>query len=409
MQVALGVTGGVAAYKAVELVRQLQQDSLEVQVVMTDAACEFVRPLTFAALTGRRVITGLFGDQDGAGANIESAIEHIAVAQRIDLLVVAPATADALAKFANGAASDFLTTLYLATKAPVIIAPAMNVNMWEHEATRKNVKTLRERGVHVVEPDEGYLACGMMGAGRLAATSAIAQKVREVLGLRHDLEDETVLVTAGPTRERIDPVRYLTNCSSGKMGYALAEAACRRGARVVLVSGPVNLDPPGRAEWVPVQSAEDMQAAVESRAPEATIVLMAAAVADYRPAIPQDLKIKRGTGRLTLELEPNPDILALLGRDKGSRVLVGFAAETDHLAENAKQKLASKGADLIVGNDVSKAGAGFDVDTNVATLFFHDGRENALPQMTKHELADRILDSALELRKACSRAGHGAR
>ena len=240
MQVALGVTGGVAAYKAVELVRQLQQDSLEVQVVMTDAACEFVRPLTFAALTGRRVITGLFGDQDGAGANIESAIEHIAVAQRIDLLVVAPATADALAKFANGAASDFLTTLYLATKAPVIIAPAMNVNMWEHEATRKNVKTLRERGVHVVEPDEGYLACGMMGAGRLAATSAIAQKVREVLGLRHDLEDETVLVTAGPTRERIDRVRYLTNRSSGKMGYALAEAACRRGARVVLVSGPVN-------------------------------------------------------------------------------------------------------------------------------------------------------------------------
>ena len=231
MQVALGVTGGVAAYKAVELVRQLQQDSLEVQVVMTDAACEFVRPLTFAALTGRRVITGLFGDQDGAGANIESAIEHIAVAQRIDLLVVAPATADALAKFANGAASDFLTTLYLATKAPVIIAPAMNVNMWEHEATRKNVKTLRERGVHVVEPDEGYLACGMMGAGRLAATSAIAQKVREVLGLRHDLEDETVLVTAGPTRERIDPVRYLTNRSSGKMGYALAEAASPRGAR----------------------------------------------------------------------------------------------------------------------------------------------------------------------------------
>jgi phosphopantothenoylcysteine decarboxylase/phosphopantothenate--cysteine ligase len=409
MRVALAITGGVAAYKAAELVRQLQQDGLEVQVVMTDAACEFVRPLTFAALTGRKVITGLFGEQGGAGANIESAIEHIAVAQRIDLLVVAPATADALAKFANGAGGDFLSTLYLATRAPVIVAPAMNGNMWEHQATRTNVQVLRERGVHVVEPDEGYLACGMTGAGRLAATTTIARKVREVLGLRHDLEGESVLVTAGPTRELIDPVRYLTNRSSGKMGYAVAEAACRRGARVVLVSGPVNLFPPERAEWIPVQTAEDMQLAVESRSAEATIIVMAAAVADYRPVAPQDLKIKRGTGRLTIELEPNPDILASLGREKGTRVLVGFAAETDHLAENAKQKLESKGADMIVGNDVSKAGAGFDVDTNVATFFFRDGREDALPQMTKQELADRILDGALDLRKAGSRAGHGAR
>ncbi|HEY6467731.1 MAG TPA: bifunctional phosphopantothenoylcysteine decarboxylase/phosphopantothenate--cysteine ligase CoaBC, partial [Candidatus Acidoferrales bacterium] len=243
MKIALGVTGGVAAYKAAELVRRLQDEGLDVQVVMTRAAQEFITPLTFAALTGKRVITEMFGADSAAPANVESAIEHMAVAQRIDLLLVAPATADVLSKFAHGAADDFLSTLYIATKAPIVVAPAMNVNMWEHPATQENLATLRARGVHVVDPDEGYLACGMTGAGRLAATESIVKKVTDVLGLRKDLVGETVLITAGPTREDLDPVRFLTNRSSGKMGYALAEAAIRRGARTILVSGPVELDP----------------------------------------------------------------------------------------------------------------------------------------------------------------------
>src|SRR5450432_3592155 len=257
MKIALGVTGGVAAYKAAELVRRLQQEKLDVQVVMTRSAQEFITPLTFAALTGQKVITDMFSAAGSAPANVESAIEHIAVAQRIDLLLVAPATADVLGKFAHGIAEDFLGTLYLATKAPVVVAPAMNVNMWEHPATQANLATLRARGVHVVDPDEGYLACGMIGAGRLAGTEAIAQKVFEVLGLRRDLAGKTVLVTAGPTREAIDPVRYLTNRSSGKMGYAVAEAAVRRGARVVLVSGPTELKIPEAADWIPVSTAEE--------------------------------------------------------------------------------------------------------------------------------------------------------
>src|SRR6202142_3844406 len=251
MKIALGVTGGVAAYKAAELVRRLKQEKLDVQVVMTRAAQEFITPLTFAALTGQKVITEIFSAENAAPANVESAIEHIAVAQRIDLLLVAPATADILAHFAQGIATNFLSTLYLATKAPVIVAPAMNVNMWEHPATQENLQKLRARGVHVVDPDEGYLACGLTGAGRLAATETIVEKVRSVLGLRRDLAGQTVLVTAGPTRENIDPVRFLTNRSSGKMGYALAEAAVRRGARVVLVSGPVNLQVPEGVDWIP--------------------------------------------------------------------------------------------------------------------------------------------------------------
>ncbi len=258
MRIALGVTGGVAAYKAAELVRRLQQEKLDVQVVMTRAAQEFVTPLTFAALTGQKVITDLFSVAGAAPANVESAIEHIAVAQRIDLLLVAPATADILGKFAHGIAEDFLSTLYLATKAPVVVAPAMNVNMWDHPATQENLQALRARGVHVIDPDEGYLACGMTGAGRLAATEAIAKKVCEVLGLRHDFAGQTVLVSAGPTCEDIDPVRFLTNRSSGKMGYALAEAAHRRGAHVVLVSGPTELQIPEGVDWIPVRATEQM-------------------------------------------------------------------------------------------------------------------------------------------------------
>lgn len=403
MKIALGVTGGVAAYKAAELVRRLQQEKLDVQVVMTHSAQEFITPLTFAALTGKKVITEMFGAGGAEAANVESAIEHIAVAQRIDLLLVAPATADILAHFAQGIARDFLSTLYLATKAPVVVAPAMNVNMWEHPATQENLQKLRARGVHVVDPDEGYLACGMTGAGRLAATDAIAEKVCFVLGLRRDLEGQSILVTAGPTREDLDPVRFLTNRSSGKMGYALAEAAARRGAHVVLVSGPTDLAAPDGVDWVPVRSTEEMRNAVRERAADANVVIMAAAVADYRPAAAQSQKLKRGDGGLTLELEPTPDILAELGRDlvqqSGRRVLVGFAAETDRLADNARGKLARKGADMIVANDVTQEGAGFDADTNIVTLFLRDGRELPLPKLTKFEVANRILDRVLEIQK----------
>ncbi len=408
MKVALGVTGGVAAYKAAELVRRLQQEKLEVQVVMTASAQQFVAPLTFAALTGQKVITQMFGEAAGESANVESAIEHISVAQRIDLLVIAPATANILAKLAHGVADDFLATLYLATTAPVVVAPAMNVNMWEHSATQENLATLRARGVHVVEPDEGYLACGMTGAGRLAGVETIAQKVCEVLGIRHDLAGETVLVTAGPTCEDLDPARYLTNRSSGKMGYAMAEAAVRRGARVILVSGPVALTPPAEAEFVPVRTAEEMRRAVLERVREASVVIGAAAVADFRPVVRQTNKIKRGTGRLTLELEPTPDILADAAREKGGRIVVGFAAETDHMAEHAREKLAAKRVDLIVANDVTQEGAGFDTETNVVTLFSRDGRETSLPRMRKLDVARRILDEVLRLRHAAAPAGAAA-
>jgi len=403
MKVALGVTGGVAAYKAAELVRRLQQEKLDVQVVMTRAAQEFITPLTFAALTGQKVITDMFSAAGAAPANVESAIEHIAVAQRIDLFLIAPATADILGKFAHGIAEDFLTTLYLATKAPVVVAPAMNVNMWEHPATQENLATLRARGVHVVDPDEGYLACGMTGSGRLASTETIAKKVCDVLGLRHDLAGQTVLVTAGPTCEDIDPVRFLTNRSSGKMGYAVAEAAHRRGARVILVSGPTDMKVPEGIDWVPVRATEEMRRAVLDRARGANMVIMAAAVADYRPAAAHEKKLKRGEGSFTLELEPTPDILAELGHavpgEKG-RVLVGFAAETDRVPENARGKLARKGADMIVANDVTQEGAGFDTDTNIVTFYLRDGREIPLPKMTKFDVANRILDQILEIQKS---------
>lgn len=395
MKVALGVTGGVAAYKAAELVRRLQQERLDVQVIMTRAAREFVTPLTFAAITGKKVITEMFGAEDAAPANVESAIEHIAVAQRIDLLLVAPATADILAQFARGIAGNFVSTLYLATKAPVVVAPAMNVNMWEHPATQENLAILRARGVHVVDPDEGYLACGMTGAGRLAATETIARRVCEVLGLRKDFTGQTILVTAGPTCEDLDPVRFLTNRSSGKMGYALAETAIRRGAHVVLVSGPTDLHPPEGADWVPVRTAGEMRRAVQEHAAEANVVIMAAAVADYRPVTASPTKIKRSGERILLELEPTPDILGELSPAQGPRVLIGFAAETDRVAENARAKLARKGADMIVANDVTQKDAGFDTDTNIVTLFFRDGREIALPKLTKSEVAQRILDHVL--------------
>ena len=400
MRVALGVCGGVAAYKAAELVRRLQQETIEVQVVMTASAREFITPLTFAALTGQKVITGMFEGEAGAGgANLESAIEHIAVAQRIDLLVVAPATANIIAKMARGIADDFLTTLYLATTAPVVVAPAMNVNMWGHAATQENLDLLRARGVHVVEPEEGYLACGMVGAGRLAGVEAIARAVFERLEIRRDLEGETVLVTAGPTREDLDPVRYITNRSSGRMGYAVAEAAARRGARVVLVSGPVELEPPAGTELVSVRTAAQMHQAVLEHLSRASVVVMTAAVSDYRPVTAQPKKMKRGNGRVSIDLEATADILADVGRNKGERIVVGFAAETDKVAQNARAKLESKFADIIVANDVTAPGAGFDHDTNVVTLYSRGG-EQALPRMPKIDVAHRILDQVLELRSA---------
>ncbi len=311
MKIALGVTGGIAAYKAAEIVRLLQERGVRVQVVMTDSAQEFVRPLTFAALSGEKVITGLFSAGDEQ-PNLDSAVEHIAVAQSIDALLVAPATADTVAKFAQGIANDFLSTLYLATKAPVIVAPAMNVNMWEHPATRTNLEVLRQRGVLIVEPDSGYLACGMVGAGRLAEPEHIVAATLERLGVSQDLAGETVLVTAGPTHEPVDPVRYIGNRSSGKMGYALAEAALRRGAKVILVSGPTALTPPSAAETIFVETAQQMRTAVLDRWERASIIIMAAAVGDYHVKNAAPEKIKRA-GPIELLLEPNPDILADLG------------------------------------------------------------------------------------------------
>ncbi len=397
MKVALGVSGGIAAYKAAEIVRLLQDRGVRVQVIMTRAACEFVQPLTFAALSGEKVITDLFGE-GAQQPNIEAAVEHIAVAQAIDALLVAPATADIIGKFAQGIANDFLTTLYLATTAPVVVAPAMNVNMWEHPATQANVETLRQRGVRIVEPDAGYLACGMTGPGRLASNEAIVAAVMEKLGAAQDLAGETVLISAGPTREPIDPVRYISNRSSGKMGYALAEGALRRGARVVLITGPTALKPPGAAELVSVETADEMRNAVLKYAPEANIVIMTAAVSDYRPATRAGQKIKR-TGPMSVELEPTNDILAELGRTRArSQILVGFAAETENILQNARKKFSAKSLDVLVVNDVSRRDIGFDSERNEVTILTAD-ESIEVPETTKWEVAQRVLEQIVRLRQ----------
>jgi phosphopantothenoylcysteine decarboxylase / phosphopantothenate---cysteine ligase len=401
MKIALGVSGGIAAYKSAEIVRLLQDRGIRVQVIMTRAAQEFVRPLTFAALSGEKVITDLFGSDDSQ-ANVESAIEHIAIAQTIDALLVAPATADVLAKFAQGIANDFLSTLYLATTAPVVIAPAMNVNMWNHPATQANLEILRKRGVRIVEPDSGYLACGMVGAGRLAENEAIVAAALDSAGAAQDLAGETVLITAGPTREKIDPVRYLTNRSSGRMGYALAEAALRRGARVLLVSGPTALTPPGASELTRIENAEEMRAAVMKLLPASTVVIKTAAVADFRPKLTAGQKIKR-KGAMTLELESTADILAEIARYKASSaarplIVVGFAAETEDILENARKKLSSKSLDAIVVNDVSHEGVGFDSDRNAVTIISND-EVVEVPETSKWEVAQRVLDEVVTLRK----------
>jgi len=397
MKVALGVTGGIAAYKAAEIVRLLQDRGIRVQVIMTRAAQEFIRPLTFAALSGEKVITGMFEAGEERAANIDSAIEHIAVAQSIDALLVAPATADILAHFAQGIASDFLTTLYLATTAPVVVAPAMNVNMLNHAATQANLEILRRRGVKIVDPGSGYLACGMTGSGRLAENDAIVAAVLESLGASQELAGETMLVTAGPTREKIDPARYLTNRSSGRMGYAIAEAALRRGARVLLVSGPTPLTPPGAAELTRVESAEQMRDAALSLLPQSTIVIKTAAVSDYRAKSISRQKIKRKAA-MALELEPTVDILKEISARKTSQIIVGFAAETENVLENARQKLAAKQLDAIVVNDVSRDGVGFDSDRNQVTIISHD-EVVEVPETTKWEVAQRVLDQVVRIRE----------
>ena len=402
MKIALGVCGGIAAYKACEVVRLLQDHRVRVQVVMTAAAQEFVRPLTFAALSGEKVITSLF-ESGGEQANLDSAIEHISVAQAIDALVVAPCTADTMAKFAHGQADDFLSTLFLATPAPVVIAPTMNVAMWRHPATQTNLETLRKRGVSVVEPGSGYLACGMVGAGRLAEPEQIVAATLSALGIVRDLAGETVLITAGPTREPIDPVRFLGNRSSGKMGYAIAEAAIRRGAKVVLISGPVALEPPAGAEVFAVGTAQEMREAVISHLPTASIFIAAAAVADFRVGEVSRDKIKRN-GPLTLELEPTPDILAEVAANRRQgQLLIGFAAETQNAVDNGRSKLHKKGVDAIIVNDVSKPGIGFDADRNQVTILTHD-EETPLPEADKAKIAHRILDVVLKLKTRSGKA-----
>ncbi len=397
MKVTVGVTGGIAAYKSAELVRDLQKHALDVHVVMTAAAQQFIAPLTFSALTGHKVITGLWTPEGSDPGDAASAIEHIDAAQSTDALVVAPATADILAKFAHGIADDFLTTMYLATTAPVIVAPAMNVNMWNHAATQANLDILANRHVRVVAPESGYLACGMVGAGRLAENSAIVDAVLSVLLHRNDLAGETVLITAGGTREALDPVRFLGNRSSGKMGYAMAEAAQRRGARVILVTAPTALRAPANVEVVPVVTTQQMRDAVLSRLDQATIVIKAAAVADYRPRSQADQKLRR-KGPLTLELEPTEDILAaVVEQRRPGMLVVGFAAETEDVLAHGRDKLLRKGADAIVLNDVSREGVGFDSDRNAVTFLTLD-RAIELPELTKRELADKILDEILTLR-----------
>jgi len=389
--VIIGVTGGIACYKAVELVRLLVKDSLAVQVIMTRAAMEFVTPLTFQTLSGKPVATESFN------LTQESEIGHINLADSADLFVIAPATANVIGKIAAGIADDLLTTVLMATQAPVLIAPAMNIHMYENPILQENIRKLRRIGYHFMEPAEGYLACGYEGKGRLPEPEKILEEIRSLLR-KKDLLGERFLITAGPSREPLDPVRYISNRSSGKMGYALARAALRRGAGVVLVSGPSAIEPPSAVRLIPVNTAAEMRRAVLEQFPECTAVIMAAAVADYRPVDASSKKLKRGKAPLDIRLEPNPDILRELGRRKNGKLLVGFAAETEELIANATRKLHEKNLDLIVANDVTQAGGGFDGDTNIATIVDRSGASDSLSLMTKDELADRIYDHLLALK-----------
>ena len=387
----LGVTGGIACYKAVELVRLLVKDGFVVQVIMTRGAMEFVMPLTFQTLSGMPVATETFN------LTQESEIGHINLADSADLFVIAPATANVIGKIAAGIADDLLTTVLMATKAPVLIAPAMNIHMYENPILQENVRKLRRLGYHFIEPAEGYLACGYEGKGRLPEPEKILEEIRRLLK-KKDLVGEKLLITAGPNREPLDPVRYLSNRSSGKMGYALARAAIRRGAEVALISGPTELEPPAGARLTSVTTAAEMRHAVLEEFSGCTAVIMAAAVSDYRPVDFARKKIKRGKGPIELRLEPNPDILKEISARKNGKMLVGFAAETGELVANAAKKLKDKNLDMIVANNVSEAGAGFDVDTNVATILDRAGTVRSLPLMSKDELAEQILDHLLVLK-----------
>jgi len=389
--IVLGVTGGIAAYKAVELLRLLTKAGADIHVIMTKGAMEFVTPLTFQTLSMNPVSTSLFN------LISEREIGHIMLADRADLIIIAPATANIVGKIANGIADDMLTTTVMASKAPVLIAPAMNVNMYQSPAYKENEAKLKGRGVLFVEPARGLLACGWEGEGKLQEPQVIFEEARRALAPK-DLAGEKVLVTAGPTREEIDPVRFISNYSSGKMGYAIARAARRRGAEVTLVSGPTSLDEPYGVSVTQVVSACAMREEVMAQAPASTIIIKAAAVADYRPALRADTKIKKTAAPKTLELIKNPDILVELGKNKGERLLVGFAAETGDLLQNAGKKLAEKNLDMVVANDISQAGAGFDIDTNIVKLLFKGGRVEELPIMGKEELADVILDRVVEMK-----------
>lgn len=402
MKIVLGVSGGIAAYKAAEIARGLMERGLTVQVVMTGAAQEFIRPLTFAALTGNKVLTDLFPDSSPE-STLSSSVEHIAVAQDADILLIAPATADLIAKLAHGLADDFLTTTYLAFTGPVILAPAMNSNMWAHPATQENIARLKSRGHIVIEPSEGLLACGTTGPGRLAEPSVVIEQVINIQNgvpqqRRQDLPGEVIVVSAGPTQEPIDPVRYISNRSSGKMGYALAEAAQVRGARVILVTGPVSIPAPVGVEVVPIRTAKEMRDKILDHLGEATIIIKAAAVADYHVASVPTHKVKKTGTRLSLDLDPTPDILAELGRKKGDRLLIGFAAETENLVEEARRKLRAKECDMIVANLVNQSGTGFESDRNQVTLVKKTGESVEVPAALKRDIADRILDEALKLR-----------
>ena len=396
--IVLGVTGGIACYKALELVRLLVQDSCSVRVVMTRAAAEFVTPLSFQTLSGSPVATDLFS------LTQESEIGHVNLADSADLMVIAPATANIVAKLAAGIADDLLTTVVLATRAPLLVVPSMNVHMLAHPMVQANLAKLREAGYRVMESASGYLACGYEGKGRLPEPQAIVEEIRALLRPK-DLAGEKIVVTAGPSREPLDPVRFISNRSSGKMGYALARAAARRGAQVVLVSGPTALSSPEEVRTVPVVTAEEMRAAVLAEFDSATAVFMAAAVADYRPRSTSGNKMKRGGDAIRLDFVPNPDIVAELGATKRNRIVVGFAAETESLVENARGKLRRKNLDLLVANDVTREDSGFDVDTNAVTLLDREGAVTPLPVMSKDAVADRICDWFVEFRNQPQRRG----
>jgi phosphopantothenoylcysteine decarboxylase/phosphopantothenate--cysteine ligase len=390
--IVLGVTGGIAAYKAAELLRELIRAGARVHVVMTQSAQAFVTPLTFQTLSGSPVITELFSLIQ------ESEIGHISLADRAEVLVIAPATANIIGKIAGGIADDMLTTIVMATKAPILLAPAMNVHMWEDAICQENIQKLRSRGYHFIDPESGELACGYEGQGRLAEVSAIVEEIRTLLSPK-DFAQETVLITAGPTEEPIDPVRFITNRSSGKMGFALARIARRRGAEVILISGPTVLPAPQNVKFISVHSAAQMREAVLANLENASILLMAAAVSDYRPRKMSPGKIKKSEMDMMLMLERNPDILSEAGKRKDHRILVGFAAETENLLQNAQSKLKEKNLDLIVANDVTLPGAGFEVDTNIVKFLDRSGKVEELPLMTKEELAARILDRVVQLKK----------